>query len=57
MALVAFLILTVQTSPSATGESGSCQGKPVDVFLDSSFIRPGDYLPDTYVKVVYLLHV
>lgn len=48
-ALVASLVLRVLSCPGATGES--CHGKTVDVFLDSSFISDGDYIPDTYVKV------
>lgn len=56
-ALVVSLVLRVLSCPGATGESGSCQGKTVDVFLDSSFISDGDYFPDTYVKVRYIPHV
>lgn len=55
-ALVASLFLRVLSCPGATGESGSCQGKTVDVFLDSSFISGGDYFPDTYVKVGYTVN-
>lgn len=56
-ALVASLFLTVQSCPGPTGEFGSCQGKTVDVFLDSSFISGGDYFPDTYVKVRYTVYL
>lgn len=55
-ALVASLFLRVLSCPGATGESGSCQGKTVDVYLDSSFISGGDYFPDTYVKVGYTVN-
>lgn len=53
-ALVASLFLMVQSHPDATG--GSCNGKLVDVFLDSSFLHCGDILsdPDTYIKVGHL---
>lgn len=54
-ALVASLVLRVLSCRGAAGES--CQGKTVDVFLDSSFISDGDYFPETYVKVGYIPHV
>lgn len=56
-ALVASLFLTVQSCPGPTDETGSCRGKTVDVFLDSSFISGGDYFPDIYVKVRYIPHL
>lgn len=49
--LVASLLLVVQANPKAT--DGSCKGKMVNVFLDSSFLSSGDFwsYPDTYIKV------
>lgn len=54
-ALVASMLLMVQ-HPDATDGSGSCNGKIVDVFLDSSFLHRGDFWsdPDTYIKVGHL---
>lgn len=54
-ALVASMLLMVQ-HPDPTDGSGSCNGKIVDVFLDSSFLHRGDFWsdPDTYIKVGHL---
>lgn len=52
-ALVASLLLMALTHHDATGGSGQCQGKTVNVYLKSSSLQRGDLfsLPDTYIKL------
>lgn len=59
VAIAASLLLMVLYQSAAAGESGFCQGKTVDVFLNSSYLSGGDYFspPDTYIKVICHIYI